>query len=111
MVGMILAGLAALVLALVAIGVYGTVSYRIASIRHEIGIHLALGADTVQVVRAVVAPLARVVAISVSLGSVLTLPSREMLDRVTVAVTALAAWRGPLRSALATDPSLSLRTE
>ena len=58
MVGMILAGLAALVLALVAIGVYGTVSYRIASIRHEIGIHLALGADTVQVVRAVVAPLA-----------------------------------------------------
>jgi putative ABC transport system permease protein len=122
-------GLAALVLALVAIGVYGTVSYRIASIRHEIGIRLALGADAAQVVRTVVAPLARVVVISVSVGSglaVATIPilaagglpvavtgslTLLVVSLVTVGTTALAAWTGPLRSALKTDPSLSLRTE
>ncbi len=128
-IGTILAGLAVLVLALVAIGIYGTVSYRIASIRHEIGIRLALGADARQVVLAVVTPLARVVAVSVALGSALALatvpvlaagglpvgaangPTLLVVSLVTVGATAFAAWGGPLRGALRTDPLLSLRTE
>jgi predicted permease len=128
-VGTILGGLALLVLALVAIGVYGTVSYRIASVRHEIGIRLALGADATHVVRAIVAPLARVVAVSVALGCALSLATIPVLaagglpvgaanslkllavSLVTVGATALAAGGGPLRRALRTDPSLSLRME
>jgi predicted permease len=128
-IGTVLAALALLVLALVAIGIYGTVSYRIASIQHEIGVRIALGADARQVVRAVVAPLTRVVAISVACGSVFALATVPVLaagglpvtttngvallavSLMTVGATAVAAWGGPLRRALQTDPSLSLRAE
>jgi predicted permease len=126
--GSVLGVLAALVLALVAIGIYGTVSYRIASTRREIGIRLALGADAGKVVGAVVRPVARVVLAALLLGAVLALASGRVLsaggipvgqgDAATLALgvvlmigAAAGAALGPLRRALAIDPSLSLREE
>jgi putative ABC transport system permease protein len=127
-IGSVLGVLAMLVLALVAIGIYGTVSYRIASTRREIGIRLALGADARQVVGAVLRPIARVVVAAVVLGGLFALASGRVLaaggipvgpgDAVTLALGAIlmfgaaagASW-GPLRRALAIDPSQSLREE
>jgi predicted permease len=126
--GSILGGLAMLVLCLVAIGIYGTVSYRIASTRHEIGIRLALGADARAVVRSVAGPLAFVVTAAIATGLLLTLvvtpvlaaggfpvgrtdPATLLLVVVVVAGASAVASRGPLRRALDIDPSRSLREE
>jgi predicted permease len=127
-VGALLAGLALLVLALVAIGIYGTVSYRIASTRQEIGVRLALGADTTQVVRSVLAPLVRVLTVAVTVGvglAIATIPvlaaggfqvkasggaTLLIVSVVIVGATALASL-GPLRRAVRIDPAQSLRPE
>ncbi len=126
--GILLSALAALVLALFAIGIYGTVSYRIAADRRGIGIRIALGADGAAVVRSVGGRLARLVAASTALGA----GAAWAADRVftaggvplgaaspvvlvgvclLVAVSAALACGAPLRAALRIDPAESLRPE
>ncbi len=126
--GMILGGLAALVMALLAIGIYGTVSYRIASTRRDIGIRMALGANGSAVVRSVGAQLARLVALSIAIGTGLAWASDRVLaaggvpvgDRdpvvlaavsLVIALAATAACAFPVRRALRIDPADSLRAE
>ena len=119
-------GLTALALAVV--GVYGVVSYTAASRQREIGIRLALGARSADVVRTVLARLAvtsgvglaagLIVAASVSVTAASFLYGVEARDPRLLTLTAgvvvaaaLAAAVIPVRRALATDPVQVLKAE
>ena len=126
--GWVLGGLSALVLALLSIGIFGSVSYRVASIRREIGIRIALGADGGDVVRAVGARLLRLVALSTALGAGAAFAADRLLSAggvpignadpsvlvsvaVLISAAAAVACALPLRTALRIDPVRSLRME
>jgi predicted permease len=126
--GVILGGLAVLVMALLGIGIYGTVSYRVANARRDIGIRLALGAPSGSVVRAVGGRLARVVFIAVLIGTGLAWAADRLLAAggvpvgdadplvlglvsVLILVAAAVACAPPLRRALRIDPARSLRSD
>jgi predicted permease len=126
--GVILGALASLVVALLAVGIYGTVSYRVATARREIGIRLALGARTGGVVGAVGGRLARVVGAALLVGTALSwvadrvlaaggVPVGDADPRVLAAVGLLIALAAalactpPLRRALRIDPARTLRSE
>lgn len=126
--GLVLTALAALVLGLFAIGIYGTVAYRVAAGRRELSIRIALGADGGQVVRSVGGRLARLVAMAVAVGAAaawgadrvfagggvpLGDASPWMLAGVAalVAASAALACGPPLRAALRIDPAGALRGE
>jgi len=115
-------------LLLAAVGVYGILSLAVAQRFREIGIRMALGAQSRDVIRLVVAGAARVVAIGGLAGAVLALAGaraiRSLLfgvapgDPATVAAAAatvlaaalLAAWI-PARRAAKADPVVALRQE
>lgn len=119
---------AALALTLAALGLYGVVSYTVASRAREVGIRISLGADPRQVVRLLMRGGLRLVfvggAIGVAAGLVLSQLLRSLLfgvatlDPVTfvgvplllAAVGFLAAWI-PARRATRIDPSRALRSE
>ena len=63
-------GFAIVALLLGAIGIYGVLSYTMSQRTHEVGIRIALGAETRQVVRMVVGEGMRIVAIAVVIGLV-----------------------------------------
>src|SRR6185295_2736362 len=65
---LLLAGFAALALALGAIGVYGVLSYGVTQRRREIGIRMAIGADPASVRRMVVKRAAGLVVGGVAVG-------------------------------------------
>jgi ABC-type antimicrobial peptide transport system permease subunit len=64
-------GLLAALLAMV--GLYGVISYVVAQRRNEIGVRIALGADREQVVAMVMGEAARLLAVGISAGTVLSL--------------------------------------
>ena len=126
--GVVLGGLSALVLALLCIGIFGTVSYRIASRRKDIGIRIALGADGGRVIRAVGGRLARVVVASLGAGAALAWAADRVLAAggvpvgdadpvvlgsvaVLIGLAAALACALPIRRALAIDPVRSMRVE
>ncbi len=115
-------------LALAAIGVYGLTAYSVEQRTQEIGVRLALGAETAQVWRMVSFQGMRLVAVGVVVGllsaSGLTrviagfLFGVEALDPatfvavpVTLAAVALCAVAVPARRASRVDPVLALRRE
>ncbi|MEM7418002.1 MAG: ADOP family duplicated permease, partial [Gemmatimonadota bacterium] len=117
-------GLAALLLA--ALGVYGLVQYSVARSRHELGVRLALGGGTADVLRVVLAKGARWVGLGLVVGVVVarsTAPALspflgevgpgDPLTYLTVAVTfalvAVLASGVPARSALKVHPTEALR--
>ena len=119
-------GLTALALAIV--GVYGVVSYTATSRQREIGIRLALGARSADVIRTVLFRMAVTGGVGLAVGLLLTfsvsttaasllygVEAREpRLFTLTAAVTivsALAAAFMPVRRALATDPVQVLKAE
>jgi putative ABC transport system permease protein len=119
---------AGLALLLSAIGIYGVMAYSTTQRRHEIGIRLALGAGTRDVLGLVVGQGMRLVGIGLVIGltgawllsRVLTsqlygVSARDPLTYVAVAlvlgVVALAASYLPARRALGVDPMTSLRSE
>ena len=123
-------GVVALVLA--SLGIYGVMAYSVAQRAKEIGIRMALGAPTTQVLRTVVGSGMRLAVIGVGIGlsvallvSVVvteaakaTLYEVSTTDPVTflavsvllLGVAALASW-APARRASRVDPMLSLRAE
>jgi putative ABC transport system permease protein len=122
---MLFAGLALL---LSAIGIYGVMAYSTTQRRHEIGIRLALGAGSSDVLSLVVGQGMRLVGIGLLLGltgawllsRVLTsqlygISARDPLTYLSVAailgLVALAASYLPARRALRVDPMTSLRSE
>ena len=119
-------GLTALALAVV--GVYGVVSYTATSRQREIGIRLALGARSADVMRTVLVRLAVTGGVGLAAGLLLTFsvsttagallygveprdPRLFTLTAVVPILSALAAAFMPVRGALATDPVQVLKAE
>src|SRR4029079_13882241 len=116
----------ALALLLASVGLYGVPSYALTSRRIEIGIRIALGADTSSVVRLILRRVALLVGLGIAAGALVSLwaskyvgsmlygldardPSTFAGAAITLAlVGALAAWL-PARRATRIDPCEVLR--
>jgi putative ABC transport system permease protein len=119
---------AALALVLAVVGVYGVVAFAVARRTREIGVRLALGATSRDVVRLILSEGLTVTLLGVLAGAVASLGAARALKTVMagvgdadlatfvavplllVAAALLAAWM-PARRALALEPNLVLREE
>jgi putative ABC transport system permease protein len=121
-------GFAIVALLLGAIGIYGVLSYTMSQRTHEVGIRIALGADSRQVVWMVVGEGMRIVALAVVIGLAGAFGATRLLrsqlfgvgptDVITfTAVTvllsgvAILACYLPARRASRVDPMVALRTD
>jgi putative ABC transport system permease protein len=124
----LLAGFAALALVLAGIGIYGVIAYDVSQRTYEIGLRMALGAQSGQVAGMMLGRGVRMVALGLVIGvtgslavtgllkSLLVDVSR--LDPVTIggvvvvlAVVAAGAAYLPARRASAVDPMVALRRD
>ena len=126
---MLLLGLfAALALVLAAVGIYGMMAYRVGQRMHEIGIHIALGAQRRDVLRLVMGDGAKLACFGIAIGiagaialtrlmtSLLfevkpTDPETFAVVAIVLAIVALAACYVPTRRAMRVDPMVALRYE
>src|SRR5262249_40749927 len=128
LLGSLLGAFAALGLALAAIGIYGVISYSVVQRTGEIGIRMALGAQTRDVLRLILGKGARPILLGASLGfggayavarflasAIPTLPTRDPAAMVGVIialiVVALAACYLPAWRAAKVDQIDALRNE
>ena len=125
---LLLGAFAALALLLAIVGVYGVIAYAVSQRTHEIGLRMALGADSAEVVRMVLSQGMTPVLLGVVLGLIGAFATTRVLssmlyevsviDPVTYAVvpvillaTALVASYVPARRAVRIDPGTALRNE
>jgi putative ABC transport system permease protein len=116
----------ALGLLLAAIGIYGVVSYTVQQRQHEIGVRVALGASTRNVIGLVVRRGAVLALLGIAIGSVLAFAGAGLMQRLLfgipphdgvtfVTIAALLAGVGvlaaylPARRAARVDPVTALR--
>jgi putative ABC transport system permease protein len=119
-------GAVALLLAMV--GLYGTMSYRVALRRAEFGIRMALGAQVSAIVRLVLSEVVLVVMVGVAAGAAISFLATRALQKLLyglgahdavrlssasllLAAVALAAAYVPARRAARVDPMVALRYE
>jgi putative ABC transport system permease protein len=124
----LLATFALLALTLACIGIYGLISYSVGQRTHEIGIRVALGADTAAISRMVLRQGLKVAGIGSVIGLALALPLPKLFDSifmgllfsspgvypavfVVMMLVALLATYGPARRASRVDPAAALRDE
>jgi predicted permease len=122
----------AIALVLVAVGLYGTLSYAVARRTAEIGVRMALGARRVTVVGMIVREAAQIAGIGLAIGVPVALAAshalRSVLDQVlfglsamdprsiagaalVLLVVALLAGAIPARRAASIDPLVALRVD
>ena len=121
-------GFAVVALLLGAIGIYGVLSYTMSQRSQEVGIRIALGAESRRVVRMVVFEGMRIVAIAVVIGLAASLATTRLLqsqlfgvgptDVLTFSVVttllafvAMLACYLPARRASRVDPMIALRSD
>ena len=124
----LLGGFAAVAVLLALIGVYGVMSYAVARRTQEMGIRMALGARTSQVVGMVLRQGLRTIALAVALGLVGAFLATRLLETqlfgvqrtdpltfglvpIGLGVVALLACYLPARRASQVDPLVALRAE
>ncbi|MDR3739115.1 MAG: ADOP family duplicated permease [Terracidiphilus sp.] len=115
-------------LALTAVGLYGFLAFRITQRRREIGIRMALGASRQATARLVIRDAARLGAVGLALGVVLSAAAMRLESAVLFGVKPLDAWTLvgalavlatamaaaawlPAQRAATVDPIQALRTE
>lgn len=119
---------AAMALILAAIGIYGLIAYSVGQRIPEIGIRMALGAKTTDVLRMVLAEGAKVSLVGAVVGLVLALPLPRVFTAmfedlhvsapwiyvvvaITILLVAISATYIPARRAAHVDPMRALRQE
>jgi putative ABC transport system permease protein len=126
----LLATFAVLALTLACIGIYGLISYSVGQRTHEIGIRVALGADTAAISRMILRQGMRIAAIGSAVGLALALPLPKLFDSiflglpllfssppvypavaVVMFVVTVMATYGPARRAARVNPAAALRNE
>ena len=124
--GRVLASFALLALILAAIGIYGLVAYSVGQRTHEIGIRMALGAKSPDVLRLILWEGMKMAAIGAAVGLALALPLPKLFDAIfygfhireprlffivpiTILVVAMLATYIPARRASSIDPMIGLR--
>lgn len=126
MFGGLLGAFALLALIFAAVGIYGLIAYSVGRRTHEIGVRVAVGAGSSQVLRMVLFEGLKMTAIGAALGLALALPLPKifgaMFSGVTflqpavyiivplaiLAVSMLATYI-PARRAASVDPAIALR--
>ncbi len=125
---LLLGAFSAIALALAAVGIYGVMSYTVAQSAREIGIRMALGAQTRDVLKLVVGQGLILTIIGIALGLAGALGVTRLLNKLLFEVTAtdsvtfmataailafiaLVACYLPARRATKIDPMIALRTE
>jgi ABC-type antimicrobial peptide transport system permease subunit len=128
MAASLLALFGAIGLGLAGLGLYGVVAFAVNQRTREIGIRMALGADSAKVIRLVVRESVRLVGIGLAIGIGLALPASMPLARALYGVrpadpvtfglvagvlllTALLASYLPARRAVLVDPLVALRNQ
>jgi predicted permease len=125
---LLLGVLAMLALTLASIGLYSLVAFGVSTRRQEIGVRMALGAGSGDILRLILTEGARLAAAGVAAGVLLALAGTRALGSLlfgvspvdlptiaaaaaVLALVAVAASYIPARSAARTDPMLALRAE
>jgi hypothetical protein len=120
--------LAAMALALACIGLYGVLTFAVGERTRELGIRMALGADSRAVVRLMLGDAWRLVFTGLAIGVACALPAAPLLDRLLFGVSAsdpltfvsvvvllvgvaLAASYAPARRASRLEPNIVLRMD
>jgi ABC-type antimicrobial peptide transport system permease subunit len=128
LLGSLLGAFAALGLGLAAIGIYGVISYTVVQRTGEIGIRMALGTQTRDVIWLILGKAARLILLGSLLGfggaysvarflvsAIPTLPTRDPAAMAgitfTLVVVAIAACYLPAWRATKVDPMIALRHE
>jgi predicted permease len=128
LLAMLSAFFSAMALLLATIGLYGTISYRVALRRSEFGIRKALGAPAGSIVRLVVSDVVRILVLGTGAGLAVTLMTTSTLQRllfgvaprdlttmagaaIVLAAVALAAGYLPARRAARVEPMTALRCD